>query len=63
MSMLFEVLLSQKRQLEGLLHAQQVKLESEKDAGEQEKLKEAIRASQDKIKNIQSQIEAEQAQT
>lgn len=61
MSRPLEVLLKQKRQLEGLVHAQQVKLESEKDAGEQEKLKEAIRTTEDKIKIIQSQIEAEQA--
>jgi hypothetical protein len=61
MSRPLEVLLRQKRQLEDLMRIQQLKLESEKNAGEQEKLRDAIRTTQDKIENIRSQIEAKQA--
>jgi hypothetical protein len=52
-----EVLLGQKMQLEGLLHSQQVKLESEKNSAEKDKLRRDIVTTLDKIKNLQSRID------
>ena len=55
------ILLKQTKQLTGLLHSQEVMLESEKDPNKQQKLKEAISTTRSKIENLESQIKEKQA--